>query len=567
MRSVVCLLMAVCLLFLTVSAFSEDLGDDYTQQEKLVRQVELGSGLRGALKVAVSGETGLAQLLAPLNNTEFQMRLIRAGSSMDAQLYAVKENQETGQTEIYMDGQNLFLKTSLLLGSILTLPDKGDLVSTLAGTGGNPSYLTFLYQFLRDLQTSAGVKMVSGTEKQIQTWLEAFAGEPEVTSDRDGTRMTFSYDVSSRELKAELKAFAALLANDAALSDWLRSQMSPEQAGILLDPNLQWYLSQVIDSLPFQGSFSLERVVNMQGEELESRMELPVADTTGTFTKLQISYGEIGTVYTLSGQKTLIWQPLISGPTAWNGYLSLQTDEGTYAVTYDVTSTNEKTVDAEDYHHDTTSYLIRLTTNTSGVPEGAATLLPVDPIELQLRFHYYSRSAKRSATTLDVTLKGLIPGGRIQAAAKFRTSTPWDLTPMETGGSISLADKSPSERLEVLQDLLGNLLVTLDTVTASTDIPAPAGADSQETEAADSQEPGDEPVAEAAAQADEAEEETAEGAEDAAQDDPEAAVTEQEMPRIPVQVTDAEESDDGESAPASEKKVPVIIIPSRTEGD
>ncbi|MBQ9308554.1 MAG: hypothetical protein IJ229_11560, partial [Clostridia bacterium] len=85
------------------TAYAEDLLDDYTQAEKMERQIALGSGLRGALKVAVTGEESLAAMLSPLNDAEFQMRLIRTTDKLDAQIYAVKEEKETAQTEIFMD--------------------------------------------------------------------------------------------------------------------------------------------------------------------------------------------------------------------------------------------------------------------------------------------------------------------------------------------------------------------------------------------------------------------------------------------------------------------------------
>ena len=488
MKRVLSLLCALFLILTTAGA--EEIGDDYTQGEKMLRQIELGSGLRGALKVAVSGDKELAQTLLPLNNTEFQMRMIMSGSEMDAQFYAVKQEQEIGQTEVYGNGENVYFRSSLLMGSTLTLPDKGDIVSTLTDKGGNPNFTVFLLKLFAALSENAEIKPAEGLEKNLRAWLESFAGEPEVISDGDGTRMRFSYSIPVRELKNGMKQIAAVLSGDKALSDWLGSLMSSRQSALVLDTDMLWYVSQVIDSLPLKGDMTVERLVSMEGEELESRVEMPVADPEDRFTRLQIAFADGGTTYTLSGNSTLVWQPLIMSDNEWTGYVSLQTGEETKACTYSITRKNETSLDAEDYHHDTTTYTVLINTEDNGTVS--------QPVDLQLGFHFYSRSAKRSATTLDVTLKGLIPGGRIQAAAKFRTTTPWELTAMQTDGSISLAERTVEERMEVIQDYFGNLLVSLDTLGALAAADQPAadetGTETEKTEETEQTEAAEQPA-------------------------------------------------------------------------
>ena len=143
----------------------------------MLRQYELGSGLRGAMKFAVTGESGLASMLSPLNDAEFQIRSILSGKTMSTQLYAVKNDTETAQTEICrMDGQ-WYLKTSLLLDSTLSLPDRGDLLSTLSSseTLGNPSFYSFILSFLSaDPALWKGVNI----DASVNKWLEAYVQKP-----------------------------------------------------------------------------------------------------------------------------------------------------------------------------------------------------------------------------------------------------------------------------------------------------------------------------------------------------------------------------------------------------
>ena len=462
MKRIWCVLL--CLFLLTGSCLAEDLDEDYSQTEKMQRQVEMGSGLRGALKVAVTGDTLWAGMLRPLDGAEFQMRMIQSGSDMDMQMYAVKAEKEAAQTEIYRDAGNWYLKTALLMDSTLRLPAKGDLISSLLDSAGqgNPSYVTMILNVLGSDQ-AALEPAVSAIGSQVRSWLESFAGEPSVTSGPDGTRMRFSSTISPRELKDELKAVVTYAVSTPEVSRSLKSLMTEEQAGLLLNPDYLWYIHAMVDNLPLSGDMTYTRVVTLQGSETEARMEVPVAWPDGTWDRLEMaSYSGIET-YTLSGSgRTLTWIPTSNEASSRKGTL-IQRGTDPFAVAYELTNQEEKTVDADDYHHETTTWLLKVRPDFSQLPESEDTsgFLTFDPIEAQLRLHYYSKSAKRSATTLDVMLSGVIPGGRVQAAAKFRTSTPWELTPLDTSGSYSLEDLSAEESRQIGQDLLANLLATL----------------------------------------------------------------------------------------------------------
>ena len=504
-----CIQLCVCSVVLPVQA--EDLEDDYTQAEKMQRQVELGSGLRGAMRMAVTGESGWAQFLAPLNNTEFQLRMILSGDEISAQMYAVKNETETAQTEIYKDTDNWYMKTGLLLDSVLSLPARGDLISSLtdARTQGNPSFDSFMLRFLLK-SMGYGNLQADSMKTLVQTWMENYAAPMEVYQGEAGTQMRFAYEIPAEDVKREIMDLLVLLTSSddhAALQTALRDLMTQEQADLLLNPDMQWYIEDVLQALPLSGDITYTREVTMQGQEKFSEIYLPLEIQDGTWTELTIQTVSNHTTYLLSGPgQVLSWMPESMGKDHYRGSISLERQGAdSYALTYDVTTSTERSVDEEDYHHETITYVMLVSPDEEHAQQDAD-YVTFDPIELQLRFHYYSKESKRSATTLDVTLSGLIPGGRMQAAAKFRTTTPWEITAMEHAGSISLAQKTTEERLEIAQDMLANLFYTLSDMDSAkmaetgtlTDLPdrnetEPAGEEDLSDEVDDTEQLRDDP--------------------------------------------------------------------------
>ena len=463
--------LVLCFTLMMNYALGENLEEEYTQSEKMIRQYELGSGLRGALKFAVSGESGVAALLSPLNETEFQVRSIFYGDDLCTQLYAVKNGSETAQTEIIKSGGSWYMKTSLLLGSTLSLTDTGDILSTITSseTNGNPSFYSFMMRFLTsdsNLWKDARIGSI------VNSWLESYGQTPMVIKENGETHMKFQYIIPSNDLLNGMKVFSHSVLEDTALQKIIASLMTKEQAAVILNSDLAWYLDSVIDNIPLSGTAIFERTVTMQGTEVSSHITIPVHEPKGLWNTLDISSAGEKTIYTLSGTEiNLVWEP----ETETTGSFCYQNGNNpSLSVAYEFSSKTETTVDSEDYHHETTTYMMKF--SEKELEHASSEWIDFDPIEIQIRLHYYSKAAKRSATTLEITLAGIIPGGRIQAAAKFRTTIPWEVSKMNVEDSISIDGKTSEERLEIGEDILANLLMSLSKLesleTVDTEEPA-----------------------------------------------------------------------------------------------
>ena len=466
----------LCFVLVMNVSWAESVDDAVPQNEKMLRQYELGSGLRGALKFAVTGENGLALLLSPLNDTEFQVRSIMSGKDMSTQLYAVKNGTETAQTEIARTDGKWFLKTSLLLDSTLSLADKGDILSTLSSseTIGNPSFYSFLVHFFT---ADEGLWKANGIDSAVNAWLEAYVQQPMLISENGESRMKFQYIVPASELLKGIKVAVHHLLSNAELLKKIGTLMTEEQKALLLNPELSWYLDSVIDRIPLTGTAVFERIVTMQGAEVSSHIQIPVYEPKAVWNLLDISStAGAGTVYQITGNdQRLTWKP-DGEKSGIIEYVSGQSQA--LCVQYDIAVNTETNVDTEDYHHETTTYIMKFSKPDEG--ESETQWLDFDPIEIQARLHFYSKSAKRSATTLEVTLAGIIPGGRIQAAAKFRTTTPWEFSMLDTSNPILIDSKTSAERIEIGQDIFANLLMSLQQLEPVKEVETPAPTDEPE---------------------------------------------------------------------------------------
>ena len=93
-------------------------------------------------------------------------------------------------------------------------------------------------------------------------------------------------------------------------------------------------------------------------------------------------------------------------------------------------------------------------------------------IQGTLQLHYYSKPAKRAATTLELSFNTGIAGGKLQGAAKMRTASPWDILPMEPENTVLMSEMDMSERRILLSDLFSNTLLDLHMIDMESQLQA-----------------------------------------------------------------------------------------------
>ena len=547
MKRKLCLMLAALLVLLCpLSAFA---AREYTLPEKMRQQLQLSS-LNGSAKLLAEGDGEWVKALEPFTNQLINFYYTEAENEMGIELYAKpEEDAKLGRTVVYSNGEDLLLKSDLLIDTVLRMPVRGDWFSTLTRSADtqNPAF----YSILAALLSDGGDWSAETAELRaaLEFWLDGYASLPETTSVGGETRMEILYTIPAEEIRAEMKALLPLVFANEALLGKLRAAMSEEQAAVYLSPDLQWYYARLIDGLQLTEPVTMRRSFNTMGETRETELHLPVTGFDD-WSALTVLSSDAGTTYELTSELrrmslTLLEQLSTENNGHWRGVFQLERpEEQAWDVAFDIVSLRTTTTDEEKVDHEITTWTIQL-----APAEDAESLnaLVFDPAQIRLRLHYHSKGSVTNSTTLDVTWDATLPGGHTNGAMKLRTVYPVEIEKIDGANAIDLSALQPEKRQEYLQDFLTNARLMLQQLSQPAEAAAEETAQPDEAEtfpalivpvedAPASEEPE---AAESAAQAES-------GSEDAAPVDP---------------VEEAEEAEDAEEAGEASAESEDLSIP------
>ena len=308
-------------------------GTDYTVGDKLLRQLQAGSGFSGTLTVestAVAGkESEAITTLKPLvfacdyiylrpdtnASTPGESRLTMALADGDTQ---------TGIMEVALRAGDFYLKSSLLGDGWFALPGAGVLAATAeqgaagvastaqptadvatvapAETAASASGLASILQpltaqaslpgletfaaglalQLHDLDSAKWATSFDSYLTKIDLWIEAYRQNAKLGKAEDGTTtMEVSYRIPAAAMKAQLKQMVLDLLNDQPLLTALKAVVSEDNAARYLNPDRQEYYFYAIDELPLNGEMTIDRTVSLKGDTIALSMSLPLYDSQG----------------------------------------------------------------------------------------------------------------------------------------------------------------------------------------------------------------------------------------------------------------------------------------------
>ena len=413
-RNTLCLLLAVLLAMLCpLGALA---AREYTLPEKMRQQLQLSS-LNGSAKLLVEGDGDWVKDLEPFANQLINFYYTENDGQTGIELYAKpEEDAKAGRTVIYGNGTDVFLKSDLLIDTVLRLPVRGDWLSTLTrtGEGQNPSFYSVLPALLQ-----AGEDWDAATESlraAIEIRLDRYADTPRTMTKNGETLMEITYTIPADQIPVEMKSLLPVLFADGALLEKLRPLMSEEQAAVYLSPNLQWYYERLIDGLQLEAPVTMRRSFNTLGESRETELHLPLTGM-GEWTELTMLTSGDASTYTLSSDLrqlscTLLEQVTSEGSSHWRGVFLLEQPEAqAWDVAFDIVSLLTTSTDEEKVDHEVTTLTVKLEPAPDAAERNA---LLFDPAQIRLRLHYHSKGSVTNSTTLDVTWDAVLPGGQRQ---------------------------------------------------------------------------------------------------------------------------------------------------------
>lgn len=503
--------LVLCLMLVMAASAAQAAAHYDTLNEKFARQVDKGSGLKGAISLTATGDAAWVDTLAPFSGKTFQLRSIKTDDCYQASIYQeLEDGTQQAVTEIFGDQTKMYLRSDLLIDSVFSLPMHGDLLSSLTGIGlANPTWYSVVEGVgaVKDAEWRAKWEpaLASYTEL-IERWMAPFAGAPAVNSGASGTEMEISYHIPAAEVKNVMKTLVQKLLADQPLMQLLGAQMTDEQRAIYLNPGLSWYYETLINGLPLEGEIELTHRLTPQGDMLYTSMLFPLVNAEGwKELRLEEADGTTGIMLS-SDEKTLVLSMEPARGTTNSGSFAVIPAEGErLSVRYEISKAASDYTDDDARTHEVTDWTIRLEKLE------AENAMDFEPVLIRGRVHYYSKAADNQATTLEVAVSAAIGSSELNLAGKFRTSSMWEIDAVYPAEGVkNMAEMTAEERMEVINDLFTNAMIVLGERAQNaepTEIPEPAQeaaaaettAETAEPEAEASEAPTETPAAEEAA--------------------------------------------------------------------
>ena len=281
MKRLIALLLACILLTGTAAA------EDYTVAEKLYKQLWAGSGFSGTLSVEVESEG--FKTARPI--------------TADADYIYVRETEEDTAAHrldlILMDGESatsaayaqlkdgkLSFQADVLSPDWFTL-DVGnqaeqadEAVQQAIAHTGMPALTDTLLMGVAALRENAELQeALEPYLTRIDVWIEGYRQDAVLSKlDDETTVMQVNYVLGPAAIKAQVKQLIVDLLNDEKVLPLLSEAIGEEEASLYLNPALQKWYFEAVDSLPFPGDLTLSRTLAMTGETVELHLSLPLYD-------------------------------------------------------------------------------------------------------------------------------------------------------------------------------------------------------------------------------------------------------------------------------------------------
>ena len=474
------LCLVVCLTLMSSAA----LAADYTLPEKMYRQVTFGSGVKGAMTLAVSGGGDWLDLLLPFTGTQMEIRYIENGGQFQLQLYAVDDQeQQRALTQAYGDDAHLYLRSELVPGALLSLPIGSGLMDAIfAGDEENPTFYSVV-QSLLSIPASDWERdwspALTPYESALETWIQQYAAEHIIAkADSGASSMTLRYLIPADALKAAMKQLMSQILQDAALKELLTPYMTDAQQAIYLNPAIGYFYDAVIDALPLSGELQMTRVMTTRGEQISSELIMPLPENAGGWSTLTLALTGPQTALTLTGDTQAITLVLDETTAAaddkatWKGVFRYLPAEGTpVSAAFTLDKTFSKTTDpTDDRTHETTAWSLTAQPDLSHLEADdptRETYADFDVISVALSAHYSSRSLDNNPTTLDLTLAAQLPGVTVESVASMRTTSPWVFSSLPTDHAEPILGMSAERAAELLRTFATNATLTMTSLTTA----------------------------------------------------------------------------------------------------
>ncbi len=469
MKRFACLILCLLLILVSAAAAADT---EITIQEKMSRQIQEGSGLKGSFTLSATGEdTEIVRTLQNILNVPFQFRSLRNRKDLHAYIYQ-KEGDEgqIGLTELYLKGGESFLRSDLTGETVYSLPELSGVIDALrTPEGGNPSFTSLIYNFatLPDADfNTVWTPVLAKYKDRLEVWLSDFAAETSVRKLDDGTSVIdMNYLIPTNAVSKETVALLSEAVKDQDFMALLKNVATEEQYAMLSNPHLGYFFEEALNSQMSDGDIVLTRSVTTRGAEISGGIELPLNEAYLGYGRLDIEKNGNTVQCTLSGADKAVtaeFEPEKIIDLTTNPLIRVCVTPGNESENSDgkeskpmafriamSKSVNDLPIDDNTPFH---SENIRVTVmeDLTFIPEDAKRedyAGNVPELTLDAELQYKTNIAKNKPVNLDVQVKLITPENEFSFNGNFKTNAPWVFNPFATESAVNLMTLSPEERI------------------------------------------------------------------------------------------------------------------------
>ena len=457
-RFTICLLSFVMVFSLVSTAYASG----YTLPEKMSRQLQVGSGLKGSFVIHGNADAERNPFVHAIQNAEYELRGIQSEGNLHYYVYQNGINEERNAlTEFYRKDGRLYLQSSYLDSKAYLLPDLNYFTGHfLNAEGENTPVLVELLKLLIDPRMNENMKInTDQIERQIEIWLSGFSSETTIiASDKNSPTLSQSFSIPVDSLFNMItEVIRYLTQNDSAMT-LLSSVLNEEQIALYFNPNLLYYYQEALRQLDLKGNIEFSRTVSTLGESISSSIVLPLDETKTGYSSLTIQNDEKNKSFLISGEKGILYLEMpMSFDRSQKEYdqefsvihiRNGEKPEKNVSLRIRIVRNHEEKDDAEESKtHETDHYSVHAETDTSILPElvSADQVYQAEPFNAELELHYSSKLQLSSATTLEFSASVIQGNYSVDVTGMVKTTSPWEFSPFDIADAVNTGEYTIDE--------------------------------------------------------------------------------------------------------------------------
>lgn len=463
----ICILIMILVLITTASFAS---AATYTLSEKMKKQLEVGSGLKGSFTVHAEGNSELMEILKNLNDREIQIRSISARDTNDGltTFYCDPgDESQQGLVEVCRKNSETFLRVAKNPEKIYSLGNLSLLFDLLTADQGNNIQIWSVLKNMLDIPeeewNTVWTTALNKYYGDLEIWLNQYALSPHVYTAENGLNaIETKYSIEPDALRTGIISLITNMLEDSNLVSLLSSKMSPEHAAIYLNKDLVWFYREALESAELNGPVVFTRRMTTKGVAIGIDIQLPLGTNPLGFKAVSLTNendeekwlfeGDDVNVQIIPGKKTSTEKKL-----SYNASLVVtpgSKTEGFFgkygAYDFSVSCVTETSTDDEDRNHQYNQWNIALKPNPSLAGENYTLYEKCTGLQLDAELHYSGKNAQTSATTLEIDSNLVYGEDQLQLTAKVKTAATWDIVLFDTAASTSVFSLNEKDRKSVV---------------------------------------------------------------------------------------------------------------------